>query len=449
MQKTFVENVQQRIVVGTNPLDAPAQEDMGFDASARSFSHAHIEAWQLSKLREVCSYAKENGSFYAEHFRGLSLESITSREEFSKLPRTTAADISAAPFKFLCTSQDDIARVVTLTTSGSTGKPKRLYFTQDELNETTAFYNHGMRCLVDAGDTVLALLPAPKPDSVGALLADGLRQLGATPVLNQDPDDVTASLAVFNEHSPDCVVGTSAHVLALVKLWQRQGGMDSPVKSVLLCWDANSRTIRKHIEETWNCRVHTHWGMTETGLGGAVSCAHSNGMHLRETNLYLEITDPETGIVLPDGERGEIVVTTLTRKGMPLIRYRTGDESHIMTNACPCDSPLRQLSPNIRRIAQPEETPDWFQFITPTSIDRLLLSVPNFLAQQAQYWVAPNKLEVTVDMSENSPQQLASVKELLCDLVSPLHNAPDILCLPGRNDGKISIGFAKRKICVT
>ncbi|MEZ0576315.1 DVU_1553 family AMP-dependent CoA ligase [Halodesulfovibrio aestuarii] len=445
MLNLIEESPKQQHVNRINPLDAQAQQDMRTEAP---ISQAQIEAWQLGKLKNVCSYARENGTFYAEHFRGLDFQHIASREEFSKLPRTTAADIREAPLKFLCTSQDDIARIVTLATSGSTGNPKRIFFTQDELDETIAFYNNGMRCLVDAGDTVLALLPAPKPDSVGTLLAEGLRSLGAKPVLNQDPDNVSASLALFSKHAPDCVVGTPAHVLALIKLWKHEGGMDSPVKSVLLCWDASSRAVRNYIEKEWNCHVHTHWGMTETGLGGAVSCAHSKGMHLRETNIYVEITNPETGLVLPDGERGEIVVTTLTRKGMPLIRYRTGDESHIMTEACPCDSPLRRLSPNIRRMALPEGTPDWFRFITPTLIDGVLTAVPYFLAQQAQYRVAPNTLEVTVDMSNNSSQQLTCVKELLCDLVSPLYNAPDILCLPGNHNKKISIGFAKRKICI-
>ncbi|SIO11908.1 DVU_1553 family AMP-dependent CoA ligase [Halodesulfovibrio marinisediminis] len=447
MQTTFVRNAKQQHVAWVNPLDTQAQLDMGAGASVRPFSSSQIKAWQLNRLNEVCNYAQENGGFYAKHFQAIDV-AFTSREEFANLPRTTADDIREAPLEFLCTSQDDIARVVTLTTSGSTGKPKRLFFTQDELDETTEFYNHGMQCLVDAGDTVLALLPAPKPDSVGALLADGLHLLGATPILHQDPDDVVTSLTMFKEHAPDCVVGTAAHVLALIKLWEHDGKTESPVKSVLLCWDASSSAIRNFIEKTWDCRVHTHWGMTETGLGGAVNCPYSNGMHLRETNIYVEITDPETGSLLPDGERGEIVVTTLSRKGMPLIRYRTGDESHIMTNACPCDSPLRRLSPNIRRIAKSKDTPYWFQYITPTAIDGQLLSIPNFLAQQAQYRVAPNTLEVTVDMSGDSSQHLSSIKELLCNFVSPLHIAPDVLCLPGRNDGKISIGFAKRKICV-
>jgi len=441
-------NAEQLQDTWHNPLDAQVALDMECNGSKTPVTPDAIRKWQLAKLNEVCTYARQNSVFYAKQFQQLDDTYFTSAEAFSRLPRTTADDLREAPLSFLCTSQDDIARVVTLTTSGSTGKPKRLFFTQKELDETKAFYNHGMRCLVAPGDTVLALLPAPKPDSVGALLVEGLNSLGATPVLHQNPDDVATSLALFKQHAPDCVVGTAAHILALTKLWKKNSNRVSPVKSVLLCWDASSPAVRAYIESTWNCRVHTHWGMTETSLGGAVSCPFGRGMHLRETNIYVEITNPDTGLPVPDGERGEIVVTTLTRTGMPLIRYRTGDESHIIAEACPCGSALRRLSPEIHRIALPENAPDWFRQITPNAIDELLLSVPSFLAQQAQLRVAPNILEVTVDMSTNSHQQLASINELLCDLVSPLQTAPDILCLPGKNNGNISIGFAKRKIGV-
>lgn len=447
MQKTCVKNAEQR-TAWRNPLDTQAMLDMKQSNTEIPITRETLEAWQLARLHQVCTYAQQHSKFYAEKLQQLCDTPFASGEDFSHLPRTTADDIREAPLNFLCTSQDDIARVVTLTTSGSTGKPKRLFFTQKELDETKAFYDHGMRCLAQPGDTVLALLPAPKPDSVGALLVDGLTALGAFPVLHQNPDDVATSLSLFKQHAPDCVVGTAAHVLALTKLWQKNSNRISPVKSVLLCWDASSLAVRKYIESTWNCRVYTHWGMTETSLGGAVSCPFGRGMHLRETNIYVEITDPDTGVPVPDGERGEIVVTTLTRTGMPLIRYRTGDESHIIAEPCPCGSPLRRLSPEIHRITLPKDAPDWFKEITPNTIDELLLSVPSFLAQQAQLRVAPNILEVTVDMSTNSSQQLSSINELLCDLVSPLQTAPDILCLPGKNNGNISIGFAKRKISV-
>ncbi|WP_066851989.1 DVU_1553 family AMP-dependent CoA ligase [Halodesulfovibrio spirochaetisodalis] len=447
MQSVPAEYATHRITE-KNPLDLPAQIDIGRGVPMPSFSKEDVVNWQLSKLAEVCQYVQKNSAFYAKQFQSLRCNSFVSQKEFATLPRTTADDLKEAPFKFLCTSQDDITRIVTLTTSGSTGKPKRLFFTQDELDETVEFYDHGMRCLVSTGDTVLALLPAPKPDSVGALLADGLHSLGAIPVLNQNPDDVAASLALFTKHTPDCVVGTAAHILALVKLWQHKGGTISPVKSVLICWDTSSQAVREYIEQAWKCRVHTHWGMTETSLGGAVSCVHNTGLHLRETNIYVEITDPETGLLLPDGERGEIVVTTLTRKGMPLIRYRTGDEGHIMTGTCPCGSPLRRLSPDIQRIMLPEDAPEWFRHITPSVIDGLFLSEPNFLAQQAQYRMAPNQLEITIDTRGTVSNSQTSYNELIRNLVSPLPDAPVVLCLRGRNNNTISTGFAKRSIRV-
>lgn len=444
---TITHSLYLQAAQGT-PLDAPTYADIFSDTPTLDFSAEQINAWQRQRLATICRYARTNSHFYGTQLRDLNLDAFVSREEFATLPRTTAEDIRRAPLAFLCTSQDDIARVVTLATSGSTGKPKRIFFTQDEIDETIAFYNHGMQCLTESGDTVLALLPAPRPDSVGALLRDGLLQRSATPVLNQNPDDVALSLSLLKTHAADCVVGTAAHVLALVKLWEHSGNKDSSVKTVLLCWDASSQPIRDYIATTWNCRVHTHWGMTETGLGGAVNCAHGSGMHLRESKMYVEITDPETGAVLPDGERGEIVVTTLTRKGMPLIRYRTGDEAHILTGCCPCGSPLRRLSPSIHRIWQPPNTPDWFGYMHPSVIDGALLSIPNFLAQQAQYRVAPNRLEITVDTCGTASHLLPDCTKVLRNLVSPFRNAPEILCLQGKNSEKISIGFAKRIISV-
>ena len=86
-----------------------------------------------------------------------------------------------------------------------------------------------------------------------------------------------------------------------------------------------------------------HYGMTETGLGGAVSCSSHAGYHIREADLYFEIIDPETGQRQPDGKRGEIVFTTLNRRGMPLIRYRSGDISQILVQKCPCGSIIRRF----------------------------------------------------------------------------------------------------------
>ncbi len=103
--------------------------------------------------------------------------------------------------------------------------------------------------------------------------------------------------------------------------------------------------LRSAMEASWGCRVLDHWGMTETCFGGGVECLSRCGYHLRELDLFIEILSPLTGMPVPEGELGEIVVTTLRREAMPLIRYRTGDAARWLEGPCPCGSPLRRLSP--------------------------------------------------------------------------------------------------------
>ncbi len=116
------------------------------------------------------------------------------------------------------------------------------------------------------------------------------------------------------------------------------------IKSVLLSGDHVTPAMRAAIEQAWDCRVFEHYGSTEVGLGGAVQCRAHAGLHVREADLLFEVVDPATGRALPDGADGELVVTTLTRRGMPLIRFRTGDLVRMADGALP----MRQR-PAVRR----------------------------------------------------------------------------------------------------
>ena len=155
-----------------------------------------------------------------------------------------------------------------------------------------------------------------------------------------DPDTV---VRIIQEHAVDCLVATPGQTLALARSGPGRRVPTGRLKSVLLSGDYVALPLREGIEHAWGCDVFDHYGSTEMGLGGAVQCRAFAGRHIRESDLLFEIVDPDSGRVLADGEHGEIVLTTLTREGMPLIRYRTGDEGCVVTDACPCGSILRSL----------------------------------------------------------------------------------------------------------
>jgi phenylacetate-CoA ligase len=138
-------------------------------------------------------------------------------------------------------------------------------------------------------------------------------------------------------------VGVPTQVLALVRNPGMGESSSLRLKSTLLTMDHVPQAIVRAVEASWGCRVYNHYGMTEMGLGGGVECQVRRGYHLREADLYLEVIDPVNGRTISEGEYGEVVFTTLTRRGMPLIRYRTGDISRFIPGDCPCGTVLRSL----------------------------------------------------------------------------------------------------------
>ena len=298
-----------------------------------------LTAWQVSKINEVLALARAKGAFYRKHLAN-SPDSIENLTDLGYFPFTSAAELRRAPLQFVCGSQDDIQRVVTLQSSGTTGEPKRLYFTAADQELTVDFFGVGMSTLTQPGDRVLILLPGATPGSVGDLLCQGLTRQGRIPVPHgpvRRPDQV---LAVIDAENIDCIVGGPTQVLGLARRWQP--GRRAP-GSVLLSTDYVPAAVSAFLQQTWGCAVYNHYGATEMGLGGGVDCAAHAGYHLREADLYFEIVDPESGSPVPEGVYGEVVLTTLTRRGMPLIRYRIGDRARFLPGACPCGTILRRM----------------------------------------------------------------------------------------------------------
>jgi phenylacetate-coenzyme A ligase PaaK-like adenylate-forming protein len=313
-------------------------------------SSEQVRRWQLARLREVVAHARHASPFYAAHLAGVDAPAIRTATDFSRLPLLTAEAVRNAPEQLLCVSRDEIARVVTLHSSGTTGPPKRIFHTPDDMEATVDYFRWGMAAMIGHGQTALVLMPGQRPGGVGQLLVQALARAGARAVPHGELTRAGDALDQMIGEKADCLVGPAAHVNMVAREWEARGLPRGRIRSVLLCWDTAPDAVVRNVGRIFGCQVFRHWGMIETGLGGAVECAPGSGMHLRETDVYLEIVDPATAAPLPDGEFGEMVVTTPLRRGMPLIRYRTGDMGRILPSACPCGSPLRLLDPFIRRM---------------------------------------------------------------------------------------------------
>lgn len=319
------------------PLNEWIRHKIG--ARQQTLSREALESWQLLKLNETLARVRAKSSFYRRHFDRLP-EQLNTLADLALFPFTTADDLRRNPLQFVCISQDEIQRVVTLQTSGTTGEPKRLYFSKEDQALTIDFFGVGMSTLVEAGERVMICLPVEKSGSVGDLLRIGLQDIGAVPIPYGPVKDAQDALETIQSQDVDSIVGSPTQLLGLARRWHE--AWKAP-RTVLLSTDFVPDAIKQVLEDVWGCEVYNHYGTTEMGLGGGVECAAHQGYHLREADLYFEMIDPVTGKVLPDGEYGEVVFSTLTRKGMPLIRYRMGDCSRFIPERCPCGSKLRLM----------------------------------------------------------------------------------------------------------
>jgi phenylacetate-coenzyme A ligase PaaK-like adenylate-forming protein len=224
-----------------------------------------------------------------------------------------------------------------------------LYFTGEDLELTIDFFSHGMSTFVEPGQKALILLPGQKAGSVGDLLARALKRIDVEGIAHGFVKDPLEAIREIAQRRVDCLIGLPSQMLSIARHGEASEIPPGQIKGVLLSPDACmkspnvSAAVSNELRRIWNCPVFHHYGTTEMGFGGGVECQACSGYHLREADLYFEIIDPDSGQPIPQGALGEIIVTTLTRKGMPLVRYRTGHLSRFFTEPCPCGTVLRRM----------------------------------------------------------------------------------------------------------
>lgn len=366
----------------------------------RKLSQELLKDWQLQKIREIIVYGRKHSKFYQERFLEHSLPD--SLQAFAQYPTMTESDVKRWGNRILCVSQGEISRVVSMETSGTSSEPKRIFFTQQDQELTVDFFHNGMKQLVKEGECTVIFLPFLKEDSVGNLLIRGLTRLGVSGIGIGIIRNLSEAVDKMMLHGAICAVGIPVQMMALAEYAQKKG-IKLPIKRVLLSTDCLPEAIRKRIE---NCgiQVFNHFGMTECGLGVALECGFHQGMHIRENDLYIEILDDE-GNLLSDGTWGELTVTTLTRKGMPMIRYRTGDKARIRKGFCSCGSILRRLDLVMERIGEPTAAGH-----TKAELDENLFSNGKIIDYQIKVYNR-EEVDLTLNLWEKLyPEEITKIK---------------------------------------
>lgn len=297
-----------------------------------------LEKCQLRRLNETLTRLKARGGFYKDY-----PEKMESLSKLQSLPFTTAEDLSAYPGKFLLTSQSEVSRVISGATSGTTGPSKRVFYTETDSEHTVGFFAAGISEMLKAGEKCFIAFPFTGSFGLGDLIAKAVERLGGVPIPAGFGGTWGKMLDLLQETKPETYIGFPVTLLGLARMC----GKCFPIQRALVSGDACPAGVMSELEKILGNKLFPHYGSRECGLGGAVTCPAFCGMHLRENHIIPEIID-ENGNVLPDGEYGELVITTVGAEAMPLIRYRTGDITRILP-PCPCGGVTRRIDTVSRR----------------------------------------------------------------------------------------------------
>lgn len=307
-----------------------------------------LEELQLKRLRSSFGRLYRSIPSYREQClaTGLSPSKISSLKDLSRIPFTTSEDLRAGyPANLLTTSRDRAIRLH--TSSGTTGKPKALFFSKKDIAQAADLM---ARCLTmtgtGAGDVLQNMMTYGL--FTGALMMHyGAEKVGAL-VIPSGPGNTERQIALMRDFGTTAVHILPSYALYLATFMQQHGidpKKDLLLKRAYMGAEPYSEKTRIKIEKLFGIDVYNCYGLTEmNGPGVAFECREKNGLHLWEDNFLLEIVDPMTGEQLPDGEEGELVLTTLCREAMPIMRYRTRDITRIISGRCACGRTHRRIS---------------------------------------------------------------------------------------------------------
>jgi phenylacetate-CoA ligase len=318
------------------------------DQAIETIDRAALEQLQLQRLQETVRRVAAHVPFYQGKFGELGVKpgDIRSLADLRRLPFTTSADLRANyPTGLLAVPLDDALRLH--TSSGTTGKPKALFFSRQDVDNAAELC---ARSFVMTGVTKRDVYQNMMTYGMftGALVTHyGAEKVGCL-VIPAGPGNSERQLMLMQDFRTTFIHVTPSYALYLATFMEEHGvdpRRDLALRKAFVGAEPYTEETRRKIEEGLGLDVYNSYGLSEmNGPGVAFECEQKRGMHLWEDHFIAEIIDPQTGEPVREGEAGELVLTTLCREAMPLLRYRTRDITSFLTTPCPCGRTHRRLN---------------------------------------------------------------------------------------------------------
>lgn len=291
---------------------------------------------QLSQVDAQIKRLVKTDSYYGKKYRELGITEVASQEAFEEIPFSSKDDLrNAYPLGIQAVPDEDVVRIH--SSSGTTGKPVIIPYTAKDVDDWAIMF---ARCYETAGITKkdrIQITPGYGLWTAGIGFQAGAEKLGAMAV-PMGPGNTDKQLQMMIDLKSTVLTATSSYALLLAEEIDKRGLKDKIyLKKGVFGSERWSEKKREYIKDRLGIDLYDIYGLTEIyGPGIGISCDAQDGMHYWDDYIYIEIIDPKTGKTLPDGEEGEIVITTLVKEGAPLIRFRTHDISRIIPGECPC-----------------------------------------------------------------------------------------------------------------
>lgn len=302
-----------------------------------------ISDLQINQINNQIKALRNAGSFYGKKLEEAGIFGISTPEDFEMLPFSEKNDLREAyPLGLMTAPEEDIVRIH--SSSGTTGLPVIIPYTAKDVDDWAIMF---ARCYETAGITNtdrIQITPGYGLWTAGIGFQNGAEKLGAM-VIPMGPGNTDKQLQMMMDMKSTVICATSSYALLLAEEIEKRGIKDKIcLKKGVIGSERWGEKMRQRIAGELDIELYDIYGLTEIyGPGIGINCKHNTGMHYWDDYIYIEIVDPATLKPVPDGELGEIVITTLVKEGAPLIRYRTHDLSRIIPGTCPCGSRFPRL----------------------------------------------------------------------------------------------------------